>query len=109
MNDYNLPWRRCGGNTPHYTAITDAKGRYVVFAMADSRHDVEAGSAIETPPEDQQAANAQLIERAVNNHESLLAACRAAYACLRRPEAERNENRVVNLLNAAIAKAESKP
>ncbi len=36
----------------------------------------------------------------------LLEACQIAYACLRRPENERDENYVVNLLNSIIAKAD---
>ena len=51
-------------------------------------------------------ANADLIATAVNCHDDLLRACQIAYACLRHPNAERDENRVVNVLLAAIAKAE---
>ncbi len=38
----------------------------------------------------------------------LLKAVEIAYACLRRPSYEREENRVVNILLNAIAKAEGK-
>ena len=71
----SLPWRRCGGATPHFMAIHSPDG-YIVFGMADGYYDIENGQAIHVPTDIVQIANAKYIVRACNAHEDLLAACR---------------------------------
>lgn len=58
------PWRKCGGMTPKYCAITSADG-YIVFGMADAVCDREGnGNRIKAPDMDTQQANARLIAAA---------------------------------------------
>lgn len=55
-------------------------------------------------PNTEARANAHLIASAPE----LFEAAQIAYACLRRPDSERDENRIVNLLLSAISKAEGR-
>jgi len=60
------PWRRCGGATPHYTAIVGPDNKYIVFCMADPEYDKERGEKIETPSFDEQWANSRRIVACIN-------------------------------------------
>lgn len=64
------PWRRCGGQTPKYTAIYSPDG-YIVFEMAHDEIE-KGGQRIRCPDPETQYANAGLIAAATD----LLAACK---------------------------------
>lgn len=69
-------WRKCGGATPKYCAITSPSG-YIVFGMADAVSDREGnGNRINAPGMEAQQANAALIVAAVNALPDLIAAAR---------------------------------
>lgn len=65
---YRSPFRVVGGATPHYKAIIDAAGRYIVKQFADTAVDGPA-----CPTYEEQASHAQLFAAAPD----LLAACKA--------------------------------
>ena len=53
-------------------------------------------------PQEEAMANARLIAAAPE----MVKALQIAYDCLRRPEAERDENRVTNIINELLARIE---
>lgn len=57
------PWRKCGGYTASFVAV-DARGKYIVFGMADKAKDRECSELIDAPGYDEQQANARLIAAA---------------------------------------------
>lgn len=57
------PWRKCGGYTADYIAVSSNDG-YIVYGMADHDSQTELGKPIEAPDYPTQQANARLIAAA---------------------------------------------
>ena len=96
------PWRSCGGYTPQYKAITSQDG-YIVFGMADPYCHTANGAPIQAPPLEAQCANAKLIAKAPEMHNTLEA---IRNDCLTWLEGERDSLSQNELLMAFVQAAE---
>jgi hypothetical protein len=91
------PWKRCGGATARYQAIHSPDG-YIVFGMADARHDSEGGKFVDAPNYPQQMENANFIAHARNDTapedvDALLAEVERLNEELKRKEVCRNAHK----------------